>query len=140
MASSLFIIIVGCGRLGSFLANRLSSAGHSVVVVDHRPEAFDKLSSEFSGFRVEGDAAELAVLKQAKAEKADLLIATTRDDNVNLMVAQAAKVEFNVSRVLARVFEPRREAVYRRLGVETVCPTTVAADLFLKSVLAENAL
>lgn len=138
MASNLFIVIVGCGRLGAYLANRLSRAGHGIVVVDYRMQAFDNLSSDYSGFRVEGDAAELAVLKQAKVDKADLLIATTRDDNINLMVAQAAKAEFGVPRVLARVFEPRREDVYRRLGVETVCPTSVAAELFLKSVCQEN--
>ena len=74
------------------------------------------------------------MLKQAKVDKADLVIATTQDDNVNLMVAQVAKAAFSVPRVLARVFEPKREAIYRRLGVETICPTTVAADLFLRFV------
>jgi len=138
MASDLFIVIVGCGRLGSHLANQLSRAGHSVVVIDTEEHAFDKLSPEYSGFRVDGDATELAVLKQAKVNKADLVVATTRADNINLMVAQVAKAEFAVPRVLARVFEPRREAVYRRLGVETICPTAVAAEMFLKSVVKED--
>jgi trk system potassium uptake protein len=137
MASDLFIVIVGCGRLGSYLANQLSRAGHGVVVIDSDERAFGNLSPEYSGFRVEGDATELAVLKQAKVDKADLLISTTRDDNINLMVAQVARTEFGVARVLARVFEPRREAVYRRLGVETVCPTSVAGELFLKSIPRE---
>lgn len=134
MASECYIVIVGCGRLGSHLANLLSRAGHGVVVIDLEETAFVHLSPEYSGFRVEGDATELSVLKQAKVNKADLLVATTRSDNINLMVAQVAKTEFGVARVLARVFEPRREAVYRRLGVETICPTAVAAELFLKSV------
>ncbi|HAU36419.1 MAG TPA: potassium transporter TrkA [Phycisphaerales bacterium] len=138
MANDLFIVIVGCGRLGSHLANQLSRAGHSVVVVDTDERAFGNLSPEYSGFRMEGDATEIAVLKQAKVGKADLLIATTRDDNVNLMVAQVAKTEFGIQRVLARVFEPQREAVYQRLGVETVCPTAVAAELFLKSIAKEG--
>jgi trk system potassium uptake protein TrkA len=138
MASDLFIVIVGCGRLGSHLANQLSRAGHGVVVIDSEERAFGNLSPEYSGFRVEGDATELAVLKQAKADKADLVIAATRDDNVNLMVAQVAKTAFGVARVLARVFEPRREAVYRRLSVETICPTTVSAELFLKSIAKEG--
>lgn len=133
MASTLFIVIVGCGRLGSNLANQLSHAGHGVVVIDIDEEAFDHLSAAYSGFRVEGDAVELAVLKQAKLDKADLLIATSQDDNVNLMVAQVARAVFSVPRVLVRVFEPKREAIYRRLGVETICPTSVAADLFLKA-------
>jgi trk system potassium uptake protein TrkA len=138
MANELFIVIVGCGRLGSFLANQLSRVGHGVVVIDSNEQTFGKLSPDYSGFRVEGDATELAVLKQAKVDRADLVIATTQGDNVNLMVAQVARTEFGVARVLARVFDPRREAVYRRLGVETICPTTVAADLFLKSIIKDG--
>jgi trk system potassium uptake protein len=138
MASDLFIVIVGCGRLGSHLANQLSRAGHGVVVIDTNEHAFGNLSPEYSGFRVEGDATELAVLKQAKMNKADLVVATTCADNINLMVAQVAKTEFAVPRVLARVFEPRREAVYRLLGVETICPTAMAAEMFLKSVFKEG--
>ena len=138
MASDLFIVIVGCGRLGSHLANQLSRAGHGVVVIDANEHAFGNLSPEYSGFRVEGDATELAVLKQAKVNEADLVVAATRADNINLMVAQVAKTEFGVARVLARVFEPRREAVYRRLGVETICPTSVAGELFLKSIANEG--
>ena len=138
MASDLFIVIVGCGRLGAHLANQLSRVGHGVVVIDSDEQGFGSLSPEYSGFRVEGDATELAVLKQAKVDKADLVIATTRDDNVNLMVAQVAKAELGVARVLARVFEPRREAIYQRLGVETICPTVVSAGLFLKSIAKEG--
>jgi len=134
MSSNLYVVIVGCGRLGSYLANALSGKGHSVVAIDIDDRAFANLSAAYSGFRVEGDATELAVLREAKMDKADLVIATTHEDNVNLMVAQVAKKAFSVPRVLARVFDPRREAVYRRLGIETICPTSVAADLFLRSV------
>jgi trk system potassium uptake protein TrkA len=134
-----FVIIVGCGRLGSYLANRLSRDGHSVVAIDVDEAAFRALAAEYSGFRVEGDATELAVLRQAKVDKADLVVATTREDNVNLMVAQFAKRLFKVRRVMARVFDPRREDLYRALGVDTLCPTSVAADLFLKSFAAPPA-
>jgi len=138
-ASDRFIVIVGCGRLGAYLANRLSRDGNGVVVIDAEEQAFAALSPEYSGFRVEGDATELAVLREAKADKADVVVAATRDDNVNLMVAQVAKVEFGVARVLARVFEPRREAVCRKLGVETICPTAMSAELFLKAIAREPA-
>jgi len=140
MASDMFIVIVGCGRLGSYLASRLSRAGYGVVVIDSEEQAFGNLSPEYSGFRVEGDATELAVLKQAKVNKADLVIAATRDDNVNLMVVQVARTEFSVSRVLARVFEPARKPIYHRLGIESICPTSVAADLFLESIAAPRSL
>lgn len=131
----LFIIIVGCGRLGSYLANRLSKDGHSVVVIDSREAAFENLSTEFSGFRIEGDATEIAVLKEAKAEKADLLIAATREDNVNLMVSQVAQKIFHVPKVMARVFELKREGIYRALGIETFCPTSLVGDFFLESLI-----
>ena len=130
----LFIIIVGCGRLGSYLANRLSRDGHSVVVIDSNESAFDALSAEYSGFRVEGEATEFAVLKQAKTDKADLVIATTREDNINLMVAQIARKLFRVPRVMARVFETKREEIYRDFGIETICPTSIAGDVFLESL------
>jgi trk system potassium uptake protein TrkA len=89
----LFIIVVGCGRLGSYLANKFSHDGANVVVVDHDERAFDALQAEYSGFKVEGDATEFAVLKQAR-RKADIVIRTTQDDNVNIMIAQIAQKVF----------------------------------------------
>jgi len=125
----LYIIIVGCGRLGAYLANRFSHAGHSVVVIDQDMESFEKLSFHFSGFKMEGDATEVQVLKQAKIKNADLLLATTEHDNINLMVAQVGKKIFNVPRVMARVYIPDREDIYRELDIETICPTTIVGDL-----------
>ncbi len=128
---SYFVVIIGCGRMGSYLANRLSREGHSLVVVDIDSATFEALSAEFSGFQVEGDATEFAVLKQAKVDKADLVIAATEEDNVNLMVAQIAKKIFNVSRVMARVFDPKRAEVYRDFGIQGICPTVMAGDALL---------
>ena len=126
-----YIVIVGCGRLGAFLANRLSGAGHSLVVIDSRETSFQGLSSEFSGFRVTGDGTEFAVLKEAKTNQADVVVACTREDNVNLMVSQVARQIFHVPTVLARVFDPERGQIYQELGVETICPTIIAGDVFL---------
>jgi trk system potassium uptake protein TrkA len=129
-----YIVVVGCGRLGSILANRLSRSGSSVVVIDRDEAAFANLSTEFSGFQVIGDAAELAVLQRAQIDKADCLLAVTRHDNVNLMVAQVAKKVFRVPHVVARVFNPSREAVYSRFGIETICPTLLSAEAFLHTL------
>jgi trk system potassium uptake protein TrkA len=129
-----YIVVVGCGRLGSHLANCLSKGGNSVVVIDKDETTLNDLSPDFSGFRINGDATHMAVLKEAKLKSADILIATTHDDNVNLMVAQVAKKIFYVHQVLARVFDPKREEVYTQLGVDTICPTSVAAGIFLKAV------
>ncbi|MDX9788709.1 MAG: TrkA family potassium uptake protein [Desulfobacterales bacterium] len=134
MKNSLYIVIVGCGRLGSHLANQLSRVGHSIVVIDKNGETFNDLSPEFSGFRLEGDAVRMTVLKAAKVKNADVFFATTHEDNVNLMTAQVAKKIFQVPHVLARVFDPRRERIFDRLGIETICPTSVAAEMFLMAV------
>ena len=131
MVSSRYVIVVGCGRIGSLLANRLSSLGSSVVVIDREESAFQNLSTEFSGFRVTGDAAELAVLRQARIDKAQCLLAITSHDNVNLMVAQVAQAVFSVPQVMARVNDPSREAVYREFGIQTICPTNLTAAAFL---------
>lgn len=134
MSNDRYIVIVGCGRVGSQLANLLSSRGNSVVVVDQHEKAFANLSAEFSGFRITGDATHIAVLRQAKLEGADVFIATTHADNVNLMTAQVAKTLFKVPRIMARVYDPAREDVYTRLGIETVCPTREAARLIYQSL------
>ena len=131
MVSNWYVVVVGCGRLGSLLAKRLSSLGSSVVVIDREDAAFENLSTEFSGFLVTGDAAELAGLRQARIDKAECLLAITSHDNVNLMVAQVAQTVFDVPQVMARVNDPSREAVYREFGIETICPTNLTAAAFL---------
>ncbi len=134
-----YIIVVGCGRLGSLLASRLSGEGNSVVVIDQSSSAFKGLSSAFSGFEVEGDATELATLETAKIKQADCLLAVTNQDNINLMVAQVAKNIFNIPTVLARVFDPKREELYGEFGIETISPNQLSADCFFQTLKARNA-
>ncbi|WP_305041777.1 potassium channel family protein [Geoalkalibacter sp.] len=128
------VVIVGCGRLGALLAGRLSQAGRRVVVIDRREEAFNLLPAEFSGFRVTGDAVEHEVLRAADLAKAGCLIAVTQKDTLNLMVAQVARLVFAVPRVLARVYDPRKEVFYQRFGIETVSPTELTADALVEAV------
>jgi trk system potassium uptake protein TrkA len=131
-AKNLYIIIIGCGRLGSFLANKLSNEGHSIVVIDINVSSFDALApDQFSGFRVEGDATELATLKHAKLDKADVVIGATHDENVNIMAAQIAKSTFNVPKVLVRILDPSKESFCYAIGIECICPTTIAAEKIL---------
>ncbi|MDJ0737748.1 MAG: TrkA family potassium uptake protein [Nostocaceae cyanobacterium] len=132
MANSQYIVVVGCGHLGSILASRLSSQGHRVVVIDHDESTFSGLSGEFSGFKISGDAAELSVLRQAQTNRANCLLAVTGEDNLNLMVAQVAKIIFQVQTVLARVREPGREAIYQDLGIATISPIELSATAFLQ--------
>lgn len=129
-----YIIIIGCGRLGGILANTLSLEGHQIVVIDKRERAFDKLSSDFSGFRIIGDATELSILQEAQIERADFVLAATTEDNVNLMVAQVARKIFGVPRVLARIYDTAREMIYREFDIETISPTHLTADAFLDAL------
>lgn len=139
MAASTDIVIIGCGRLGALLANRLSRHGHSVVVIDQDESAFQKLTADFSGFQIWGDATELGMLRKANTDRADCLIATTDQDNLNLMLAQIARATFHVHTVIARVQDPAREHLYRELGIMTISPTQLAADGFLNAVARQPA-
>ena len=129
-----YIVIAGCGRLGSMLANHLSKAGNNVVVIDRDGESFRNLSADFSGYRIHMDAVEMAALRKAQIEKADCLLATTNRDNVNLMVAQIAKMIYQVPLVLARVYEPAHELIYRELGIQVVSPTQLSAEAFFDAL------
>ncbi|HOX12437.1 MAG TPA: TrkA family potassium uptake protein [Spirochaetia bacterium] len=137
MRRNRYVVVAGCGRLGSGIAARLSASGDSVVIIDREESAFAGLPPEFSGFRIEGDASRLSVLKAAKVDEADFLIAATGSDNVNLMAAQVAKRTFGVARVLARVYDPTKEKMYSGLGIVTVCPTSTAAEMFFRVMTEE---
>jgi len=120
--------IIGCGRFGGHLAGHLARKDYDVVVIDADERAFDKLPLQFGGFRVTGDATRMETLRQAGVERAAVAVVATRDDNVNMMVAQVVRRVLGVPRVIARVFDPAREALYHGLEVETICPTLVAAS------------
>ena len=134
LMASQYIVVVGCGRLGSILASRLSSQGNSVVVIDPYESSFSNLSSDFSGFQITGDASEIEILRSAKVDRADCLLAVTDKDNINLMVTQIAKQIFQTSIVLARVFDPAREKIYRDFGIATISPTQLSADAFIANL------
>lgn len=114
------IIILGCGRLGSELANVLSLEGHGVTIIDRDPESFDRLPSTFKGKRVVGHGFDQSVLRQAGIERADGFVAVTGGDNHNIVTARIAREDFQVARVVARINDPRRAEIYRRLGIPTV--------------------
>jgi trk system potassium uptake protein TrkA len=126
-----YVVIVGCGRFGSYLANRYSRDGSSVVVIDPNPDSFAALSADISGFTIEGNAFEYAVLRQAKTGKADLLVAASEKDSTNLFCAHVAKTHFRVPEVVARVYDPELARMYEGTGITTVSPLLIAAERFL---------
>lgn len=134
----MFAVVVGAGRLGILAAESLAHEGHSVTIIDESKVALETLSESFGGHRLEGSAAELATLKRSRMEEADLVLAVTERDSLNLLVAQLAKKVFGVPRVAARIYDPQTERVYKDLEVDIVCPTTLALDHFLGKLLQET--
>jgi trk system potassium uptake protein TrkA len=122
-------IIVGCGRVGSTLAKLLVAEKHDVTVVDENPAAFKRLGNRFAGQVEVGTGIDYDVLKRAGAETADGFIAVTDGDNRNVMAALIAQRMFKIKKIVARIYDPPRGQMYRELGIETVCPTTVGAQM-----------
>jgi trk/ktr system potassium uptake protein len=129
-------VIVGCGRVGSALAKLLDSDGHEVIVVDENAAAFKRLGPKFKGHEVVGTGIDYDVLKRAGTASADGFVAVTNGDNRNIMAALIAQRMFKIKRIVARIYDPPRGQMYRELGVQTVCPTTVGAKL-IRDVLIE---
>lgn len=127
----MFVIVVGCGRLGSRLALTLSELEHDVVVIGN-PNELKRLSHGFDGVSINGNPIDEDVLKKAGIEKAQALVAVTADDNVNVMVAEIAEEIFSVPMVLARISDPEREEFFTQLGLKTVSPTNTGIHQILE--------
>ena len=129
------VIIVGCGRVGSELAKLLTSEGHNVVVIDKNQDAFDRLGNTFNGLSLVGNGFDLVLLRQAGIEKADAFCAVTNGDNTNLISAQVAKKIFKVSKVIARIYDPRRANIYRALGLDILSGTILFASMIRDKIV-----
>ncbi len=137
MAIEMNILVIGCGKVGSRLASSLAQDGHDVSIVDRREENFELLDDEFEGFTTAGVPIDQDVLKRAGIENCDALAAVSQDDNVNIMVSQLAREIFHIPNVLARIYDPRREDVFSRFGLHTVCPTNLTVEA-VRSALLED--
>src|ERR671924_320988 len=138
----MFVLIVGCGRVGSSVAKRMLTEGHEVSVLDEDPEAVaqlekgeDRTWEEMGGSFTVGTALEIDALMEAGIERADAFIASTDGDNTNLVISQIAKRRFNVPTVVARILDPLRAEWYEKQGVNTICPTKVAIEMLEQEVL-----
>jgi trk system potassium uptake protein TrkA len=121
------VIIGGCGRVGAELADNLSVDEHDVVVLDAAEDAFDRLGGAFNGETLVGDITDKDALLRAGIDRADGLVAVTNLDNANLMAVEIAKELFGVRHTVARLFNPQREASYRKMGVHYVSGTRLVA-------------
>ena len=138
----MFVLIVGCGRVGSAVARSMLAEGHEVSVLDEDPEAIAQLEKnedqtwvDLGGSFTVGTALEIDALMEAGIDRADAFVASTDGDNTNLVIAQLAQKRFNVKTVVVRVLDPARAAWYEQQGLRTVCPTKIAIEMLEDAVL-----
>ena len=137
----MFILIVGCGRVGSSLARTMLREGHEISCLDEDPESHARLEiglekpwEDMGGQFTVGTGLETEALRAAGIDRADAFVASTDGDNTNIVIAQLAKRRFNVPTVIARVLDPLRAEWYERQGVHTICPTRVAIEMLESEV------
>jgi trk system potassium uptake protein TrkA len=131
------LVIVGCGRVGALLGRVMSAEGHAVIIVDKNADAFKRLGREFHGETVVGVGFDRDVLRAAGIERADAFAAVTNGDNSNYIAASVARDVFQVPQVVARIYDPQREAIYRELGIRTISSTSWAVNT-LKRILTSS--
>lgn len=129
------MIVVGCGRVGSTVARELTEAGHDVVVIDRRADSFRRLGEDFGGRTMTGIGFDRTVLTAAGITSESGVMAVTSGDNSNILIARVARETFGVGQVVARIYDPRRAAVYERLGIPTVASVAWTSARVLRSVL-----
>jgi trk system potassium uptake protein TrkA len=132
------IVILGCGRVGATLATMLDRAGHTVSVVDQSSDAFQRLNPDFSGDTIAGNGVDEDILIRAGIRDADAFVAVTNGDNRNIMASQIAKEIFKVKKVMCRIYDPIREETYHELGLDTISPTIIGAQMFFDAILSKR--
>jgi trk system potassium uptake protein TrkA len=128
------IFIMGCGRVGARLAALLDAEGHEITIMDNDTYSFRRLPPSFSGTALFGNGIDQEALKKAGIEGADIFVALTQGDNRNVMSCQIAKYVYNVPRVICRIYDPLREEMYAALGLETISPTKIFAQLLKEKI------
>lgn len=131
----MYVIIVGCGRVGSELAKLLSTEGHNVVVIDRHPQSFERLGRTFNGMTLIGNGFDVELLKQAGIAQADAFCSVTNGDNSNIIAAQVAKKIFKVPKVIARVYDPSRADIYKTLGLDIISGTILFAAMLRDKII-----
>jgi len=132
------IVILGCGRVGARLATMMDREGHSISVIDYSSDAFRRLEPNFSGSTIVGNGADEEVLIRAGIKEADAFVAVTNGDNRNIMASQIAKEIFNVKKVVCRIYDPIRQSTYNELGLETICPTVIGAQMLFDALSGDT--
>ena len=122
----MYIIVVGGGKVGYYLAKELVEEGHEVLVIEKDATKVERIAEDLGDITLRGDGCEAATMEMAGFGRADMVIAVTGDDEDNLVVCQVAKAKFNVPRALARINNPKNEEIFKRLGIDTTVSATSA--------------
>jgi trk system potassium uptake protein TrkA len=133
----LHVVVVGCGRVGAGLARILEDLDHTVAVVDKQAKAFRRLPEGFAGRTIQGVGFDRDRLREAGIEEAGALAAVTNGDNSNIMVARTAREVFGLERVIARIYDPRRAAIYEKLGIPTIATVQWTTDRVMRRILPD---
>jgi trk system potassium uptake protein TrkA len=132
------VVVVGCGRVGSGLARAVEAAGHTAAVIDRQERAFRRLDSDFTGLRIVGVGFDRDRLTGAGIDRANALAAVTNGDNSNILVARIARETYGIDKVVARIYDPRRAAIYERLGIATIATVQWASERVLRRILPDS--
>lgn len=132
----MYVIVVGGGKVGYYLVKSLIHTNHEVALIEKSQEKCTAITDDFGAVAICGDGCDPAVLQAAGAERADVIVADTGDDEDNLIVCQVAKNKFNVPRTIARVNNPKNEMIFRKLGIDSTVSST---DLVLSMIEQEVA-
>ncbi|MPZ14441.1 MAG: NAD(P)H-binding protein [Chloroflexi bacterium] len=130
----MFAIIAGGGKVGYYLAKELVQQGHEVVVIERDQQRANHIEADLGSIMMVGNADEASTLREAGAERADLVVAVTGDDEDNLVICQVAKVRFHCQRTLARINNPKNGEIFHRLGIDD---TVSATDVVLSVIEQE---
>jgi trk system potassium uptake protein TrkA len=120
----MYIIVVGGGKVGFYLAKALLSEGHEVLIIERDKRKVEAISNELGSVVLRGDGCEASTLEEAGANRADVLVAVTGDDEDNLVACQLAKVRFHVGRTIARINNPKNEGIFKMLGIDATVSST----------------
>jgi len=130
----MFILIIGCGRTGSKLAGILSKKQHDIVILDKDSKKFRKLSVEFSGFKIEGDALEYDVLLKSKIKEVDLLIITTGNDQINYFLSQLALKQFEIDNIFVRIKDPAKNKMFVNKSIKVINPLDLLTERIMEEI------
>jgi len=130
----MYIIVIGGGKVGYYLARTLLDEGHEIVVVEKDPARTEFICNELGSVCVRGDGCEVATLTEVGTGRAEMFIAVTGDDEDNLVACQVAKHKFNVPRTVARINNPKNEAIFKELGIDVAVSST---NIILESIQEE---